>query len=277
MKLKIVDKNNKETGQVTLPSQFVEPVRPDIIKRAVLAIQSSRRQKYGTSPRAGLRHSSYLSKRRQKYKGVYGVGRSRTPRKVLNRNGTRFYFVGSTVPQTVGGRRAHPPKAEKNWSVKINRKERLKAIRSALSAVVSSDIVSKRGHHLPSAYPFVLDESFESVNKTKDLVSALSTLGFDKELQRLDSVSIRAGRGKSRGRPHQTKKSLLFVVSKDCPLLRAAKNIAGVDVVPVSSLNAELLAPGSHPGRVTLFSAPAIELMSKQHLFALAGKNTIQS
>ncbi|MFW6378547.1 MAG: 50S ribosomal protein L4 [Nanoarchaeota archaeon] len=267
MKLKVFDKNNKETKSVTLPSQFSEPVRPDIVKRAVLSLQASRRQKYGSNPRAGQRHSAYVSKRRHKYRGVYGSGRSRTPSKVMNRSGIRFYFVGANVPQAVGGRRAHPPKAEKNWDLKINRKERKKAIRSALAATVDSDSVSGRGHKIPSSYPFVLDSSLESVQKTKEFVDVLTALGFDKELSRLDSLSVRAGAGKHRGRPKQNKKSLLFVVSKDCPLLRAAKNIAGVDVVPVTSLNAELLAPGSQPGRATLFTDTALDIMSQQQLF----------
>ncbi|MFP4118868.1 MAG: 50S ribosomal protein L4 [Candidatus Woesearchaeota archaeon] len=270
MKLKVLDKNNKETKTVTLPSQFTEPVRPDIVKRAVLALRASRRQKYGTSPRAGLRHSAYISKRRHKYKGTYGIGRSRTPSKVMNRSGIRFFFVGANVPQAVGGRRAHPPKANKNWEVKINRKERRKAIRSALSATVLADSVKTRGHRVPSAYPFVLDSSFESMEKTKDLVAALKNLGFDNELQRLENVSIRAGVGKRRGRPKQNRKSVLFVVSKDCPLLRAAKNIAGVDVVPVSSLNAELLAPGTQLGRATLFTDAALDVLAQQNLFTEA-------
>ena len=268
MKLQVMNTNNESSSTVSLPTQFNEALRPDLVKRAVLALQASRRQKYGAKVDAGLRQSSYLSKRRHKYKGTYGAGRSRTPSKVMNRSGIRFHFVGATVPQAVGGRRAHPPKAEKNWSVKINRKERHKAIRSALSAVISADAVKARGHVVPDSYPFVLDKSFESIERTKDLRQSLAKLGFDDELARVSSPSIRAGVGKSRGRPYQNKKSLLFVVSKDCPLLRAAKNLAGVDVIPVTSLNAEYLAPGSQPGRATLFTDSALELMTEQKLFS---------
>lgn len=270
MELKVLDTKNNEIKTVALPSQFQEPVRQDIVERAVLALQASRRQRYGSYSRAGVRHSAYISKRRHRYKSTYGIGRSRTPSKVLNRNGIRFFFVGANVPQAVGGRRAHPPKSSKNWERKINRKERKKAVRSALAATVTSKSVSERGHKIPSAYPFVLDSSFESIGKTKEFAQVLQTLGFDKELRRLDSVSIRAGAGKKRGRPKQNRKSLLFVVSKDCPLLRAAKNIAGVDVVPVSRLNAELLAPGTKPGRATLFTESALEVMAQQRLFTEA-------
>ena len=100
MKLKVVDFKNKETKTVALPKQFNESLRPDLVKRAVLALQANRRQKYGAKPDAGTRYSAYLSKRRHNYKGTYGIGQSRTPRKVLNRKGTRFYYVGAFAPQT---------------------------------------------------------------------------------------------------------------------------------------------------------------------------------
>jgi len=271
MKLKVLDQNKVETKTVTLPVQFLEPVRKDLIKRAVLALQSARRQKYGANPEAGKRYSSYLSKRRNSYKGTYGIGQSRTPRKVLNRRGTRFYFVGATAPQTVGGRRAHPPKAEKEWTHKINTKERRKAIRSALSATMSAELVIERGHKLPEDFPFALDTSFEEISKTKDILSALKKLGFDEEIERASRTTIRAGVGKRRGRKTITKKSFLFVVSKDCPLLKAAANLIGADIVPAQSLNAELLAPGTHEGRLTLFTDGALDVLSQRKLFTEGG------
>lgn len=267
MKLKVLDKDNKETKTVSLPAQFNEPVREDLVKRAVLALQSARRQKYGSNPEAGQRYSSFVSKRRHKYKSTYGIGQSRTPRKVLNSRGTRFYFVGATAPQTVGGRRAHPPKSEKEWAHKINIRERRKAIRGALAATLNQNLVTQRGHFIPDSYPFALDASFESLDKTKEVLAALQKLGFQKELDRAQTTTIRAGVGKRRGRKTVTKKSVLFVVSKDCPLLKAAANITGVDIVPVQSLNAELLAPGTHPGRVTLFTDAALDALEQHQLF----------
>ncbi len=267
MKVKIVDTKKVETKKVDLPNQFSEPVRPDLIKRAVLALQASRRQHYGAKIGAGMRYSAYLSKRRNSYKSTYGIGQSRTPRKVLNSRGTRFYFVGALAPQTVGGRRAHPPKAEKEWVQKINTKERRKAIRSALAATMIQDEVQGRGHKLPEDFPFILDDSFESLSKTKDVFDALTNLGFTEELERASVTTIRAGVGKRRGRKTITKKSFLFVVSKDCPLLKAAANVAGTDIIPVQSLNAELLAPGTHQGRLTLFTESALEALDKRKLF----------
>jgi len=70
-----------------------------------------------------------------------------------------------------------------------------------------------------------------------------------------------------RGRKYKTRKGPLLVVSKECKLLKSAKNIPGLDVVEVSKLNAELLAPGTTMGRLTLFTEAAIEKLEKEKLF----------
>src|SRR3989338_38182 len=116
MKIPILTPEKTKIGEKELPSHFLEEYRPDLIQRAVLALQSAARQRYGAYPEAGLRHSSKLSKRRRKYRGSYGLGISRVNRKILSRRGTRFNWAGAFSPQTVGGRRSHPPKAEKIWA-----------------------------------------------------------------------------------------------------------------------------------------------------------------
>jgi large subunit ribosomal protein L4e len=267
MKLKIFNSDMKSVGEKDLPNQFSEEYRPNLIKRAVHALQSAARQAYGTNPEAGMRHSSSLSKRRRKYRGCYGFGISRVDRKIHSRRGTRMNWVGTFSPQTRGGRRSHPPKAEKIFEKKINKTENRKAIRSAMSATLDKSLVSERGHNLPENYPFIIDTSFESLNKTQDVREALLSLGFKEELKRALIKKVRAGIGKMRGRKYQRKKGVLIVVAEDCPLLKSAKNVAGVDVVQAKALNAELLAPGALPGRVTLWTAKAIETIEKGKLF----------
>src|SRR3989338_11129595 len=144
MKLKVISPEGKEDGSVTLPTQFSEEVRSDLIKRAVLAIQSHNRQPYGASPEAGKRASAKLSRRRRNYRGSYGLGISRVPRKIFSRRGTRMNWQGAFAPGTVGGRRAHPPKAEKIWWQNINKKERKMAIRSAMAATINKEAVTKK-------------------------------------------------------------------------------------------------------------------------------------
>ena len=141
MKVNVMDISNAKVGELNLPAQFKEEFRPDIIHRAVLALQSNAMQPYGAAPEAGKRVSAKLSRRRRKFKTSYGIGISRVPRKILSRRGMRMTWVAAFAPGTVGGRRAHPPKSAKNWELKINKKERKKAIRSALAATASKDYI----------------------------------------------------------------------------------------------------------------------------------------
>ena len=43
---------------IELPELFSEEYRPDLIKKAVMALQSTRRQPHGTDPFAGIRSSA---------------------------------------------------------------------------------------------------------------------------------------------------------------------------------------------------------------------------
>lgn len=267
MKVNVLSLESANVKQVDMPSQFSEPVRPDLIKRAVKAIEANKRQPYGSDPRAGLRHSAFVSKRRHKFKSTYGIGQSRTPRKVISARGTRFNWIGAVVPQTVGGRRAHPPKVAKIWDKKINKKEKRKAIRSAMAASMIKEIVQKRGHKVPDNYPFIAESNIENVDKTKNAIQTLTKLGLKDDLERSGERKIRAGKGKMRGRRYKRKIGPLIVVSEDCPAMKSFSNIFGVDVETVSNLNAQLLAPGSVPGRLVVFSEKAIEKIGKENLF----------
>lgn len=265
--MKIVGIEGNEIGNKDLPKQFNEDIRPDLIKRGVLTFRANKRQRYGASPGAGKRASAVLSRRRHAYRGSYGIGISRVPRKIMSRRGTRMNWVGAFAPGTVGGRRAHPPKAEKNWEKDINKKEMKKAIRGAIAATISSEDVQERGHIIPKNYPFIIDDKFESLKKTKEVKKALEKIGVKEELQRAGTKKVRAGKGKLRGRLYKKKKGPLIVVGNNCSLLKGAKNIMGVDVVEVQNLNVELLAPSAKPGRLTLWTASSIDVLEKGRLF----------
>ncbi len=206
LKLNVLSMTNTSTGSRTLPHQFAEPIRPDLVKRAVEAIQGNTRQPHGSKKEAGQRHSAKLSRRRRDYKTSYGHGISRVPRKILTKRGTHFFWVGAVAPGTVGGRRAHPPKPIKIWAKKINDTERRKAIRSALAATVVKAIVVQRGHQIPQHYPFLLENKFEALAKTKDVLDALEKLGFNDELNRASEKILHAGRARRRGRGVRRKK-----------------------------------------------------------------------
>src|SRR3989344_2283194 len=249
--MKLYSIEGKELGNIEIAEQFKETYHPNLIKRAVLAVQFNKRQRYGAFAEAGKRASVVISKRRRDYRTSYGHGISRAPRKVIWRRGRQFGWVGANAPGTTKGRKAHPPKAAKNLSVKINNKEAKKAIRSALSATLSKEIVQTRNHILPQIFPLFIESKIESTNKAKEANNILNMLGLEKELARAAIKKVRAGKGKNRGRKYRKKTSLLIVVSENCSLVKSAKNIPGVQVAIIDKLNPELLAPGTHAGRLT--------------------------
>jgi large subunit ribosomal protein L4e len=269
MEIKIINVEGKEVGKENLPTQFNEPYRPDLIKRAVLSLLSGSRQRYGSDPEAGMKHASEVSKRRREYRGCYGFGISRVNRKVMSRRGTRMNWVGDFSPQTVGGRRAHPPKAEKILEEKINNKERRKAIRSAMAATFNKEIVLNRGYELPTEFPFIINEDFENIQTTKEAQVILEKLGFKGILEKTAIKKVRAGKGKMRNRKYQKKRGILVVVEKECPIMKSLNNIPGVDVVEANALNAHLLAPGNLPGRLTLWTKNAIKRIRDENLYKI--------
>jgi len=270
MKADVKGMDGKKAKDVSLPSHFNEAFRPDLIKKAVLAVQSHNIQPYGAFPRAGLGYSSYVSKRRKEYKSSYGHGNSRTPRKAMTRRGLHFFHVGATVPNTVGGRRAHPPKAEKIWDEKLNINERRKAIRSAIAATMDSKLVKKRGHTTKS---IIIDSKIEEMKKTKEIYDILVKL-MPEEMIRIGYKKVRAGKGKKRGRKYQLKKGPLIIVSNKCDLIKAAINLQSIDICIVNDLNAELLAPGCDAGRLTIWTEKALEKLDKERLFYKRVKGT---
>jgi len=64
-----------------------------------------------------------------------------------------------------------------------------------------------------------------------------------------------------RGRVYRTPRSVLFVATKADSLARVFRNLPGVEVVTPAALNAEVLAPGGDPGRLTVFTEDALEAL----------------
>lgn len=266
---KIYSIDGKSAGTVKLPKVFETEYRPDMIQKAVVSIQSKKRQKYGRSPTAGIMTSAeYFGNRHHTYRMTINKGQSRLPREKPGGGG-----LGGVrrVPQAVGGRAAHPPRGTE-WSKKINNKEYIKALESAIAATSNKDLILSRGHITAgSEFPIVVDDKFESLKKTKDVANAMVSLGLEKDIERAASKKVRAGRGKMRGRKYKEKKSALIVVGEDKGIIKGARNLPGVDVVALDKLNVELLAPGANAGRLTVWTKSAIEKLDDQKWTQPAG------
>ncbi|MEM7819849.1 MAG: 50S ribosomal protein L4 [Candidatus Aenigmatarchaeota archaeon] len=253
---KVYDLNGNVLEEIELPNIFNTPYRPDIIRRAVLAIQSARRQPYGTDPLAGKRSSAhYHGKRRYRFT-MMNREMARMPR-IHGKHAFYYAYRARVAPQTVKGRRAHPPKSEKIWLQSINKKENKLAIKSALASSSNIDIVKLHGHKVDES-PIIFVDEFENIKKTK-LVKNLLKKVIPKEIERCEKKKVRSGKGKMRGRKYKKKKGPLIITSKNCELLKSAKKIPGIDVTTIDNLNAELLAPGTHAGRFLIFTKSALK------------------
>ena len=243
MQATVRDLDGDDAGSIDLPEVFETPLRPDLIKRAVVAAQANRKQDYGADEFAGLRTPAESM--------GSGRGMSHDPRQ----DG-----VVKRVPHAVGGRRAHPPKPEKDRSKSINRKERQLATQSAIAATADGETVADRGHAFDDDLdlPLVVSDEFEDLVKTQEVVGLLDSLGVAADIERADEgKTVRAGQGTTRGRKYQQPKSILFVTGDEPS--KAARNLAGADVATAAEVNVEDLAPGTHPGRLTIFTESAIE------------------
>jgi len=170
------------------------------------------------------------------------------------------------APGTVGGRQAHPPKSATIITKEIPKKEKRLALLSAIAATASKETVASRGHKIEGIpqIPLIVVDSIQELTKTKDIEEALTHLGVLADIHRVrDSRKVRAGKGKLRGRKMKQAVGPLIVVAESKGLVDAASNIPGVDIVTVSNLNPEILAPGTHPGRLTLWTSGAIEKLDK--------------
>jgi len=248
---KVFNLKGKATGKVRLSQIFRTPLRPDVIKRAVIAIQSHSFQPQGRDPMAGKRTTA-------ESRGV-GMGISRVSR--LKERQTAAF-----IPSAVGGRDAYPPLAEKKIRRKIPRKEMRLALQSAIAATASKEVVASRGHVVDDVpdFPLVVIDEIEGLNKTKDVRDAFLQLGIWPDIYRVrESRKIRAGKGKKRGRKTKQAAGPLIIINENKGIAEAARNIPGVDVVTVNSLNAELLSPGAHPGRLTMWTSSALEKLDK--------------
>ena len=248
MKVNIYDLNGEVKNKIDLPEIFNHPIRLDIIKKAFDVLRANKRQPYGADPLAGKRHATASAGK--------GLGVSRVPR--LTQVGSRR---AALAPGTVGGRRAHPPKAEKNWKEKINKKEKQIAIKSALSALTNKEIVKQRGHKFDEkiTLPLVVDDKFKDIKKTKEVIEVLKKLRVYEDIERAEKGKhIRAGKGKRRGRKYKIPKSILIVSSRG-DIHKSAANLPGLDIITPNQINIEYLAPGGDPGRLTIFTEEALK------------------
>ncbi|MFH0748475.1 MAG: 50S ribosomal protein L4 [Candidatus Bathyarchaeota archaeon] len=248
----IYDLQGKPKGRIALPDVFDTVIRPDVIKKVVLAQQSHRLQPQGRDLMAGKRTSAVSM-------GT-GFHLARLPR--VKGSGYPKAQKGAFAPSAVGGRTTHPPQVGKRIYKLINKKERTLAVCSAIAATANKDLVASRGHvteGLP-ALPLIITDDVQEISKANEAKEVFEKLGLLPDLQRVKkSLKIRAGKGTARGRKWRHGVGPLFVIDEDKGVRKAMRNFLGVDIVKVNRINPELLAPGANPGRLTVWTSSAIK------------------
>ena len=247
----VYDLEGKSIGKLELPLCFDTPLRRDLIRRAVVALQSGTFQPQGRDPMAGKRTTAESM-------GV-GHAMSRVPR-VKGDRYPRGNLAGF-APNTVKGRVTWPPVVSKTLRKKMNRKELRQAMLSAVAATTSGELVRARGHRFPAEteLPLIVSNDVEQLTETSEAMKILKNFKIWEDVERASKRRYRGGRGSIRGRPHKHSVSVLLVVEKKQGVQRAFRNLQGVTVVDVASLNVCDLAPGTHPGRLTIWTQSAIK------------------
>lgn len=263
MKANVLGMDGSVKSSLELPAVFETEYKPKLIKRAALALQTTKKQPKGNDQRAGKKNTAdYFGYRGvPAYRRTINVEHARLPR--MQNRGAVLYGRVAYVPQSVGGHRAHGLKAWETIVEKINKKERRLALKSAIAATNDKKLVALR-FIFDKELPIIVEDQFEDVKKTAQVVEVLNKVGVGKDLENAkDKIRRRAGRGKSRGRVWKGKKSVLIVTGKNSPLLKASRNLPGVEAVTTQSLNVDLLAPGAEAGRLVVWTKSAVEELGK--------------
>ncbi|AJU58566.1 AQG_2a_G0009090.mRNA.1.CDS.1 [Saccharomyces cerevisiae] len=243
------------TGEATanvlpLPAVFSAPIRPDIVHTVFTSVNKNKRQAYAVSEKAGHQTSAES----------WGTGRAvaRIPR--VGGGGTGRSGQGAFGNMCRGGRMFAPTKTWRKWNVKVNHNEKRYATASAIAATAVASLVLARGHRVEKIpeIPLVVSTDLESIQKTKEAVAALKAVGAHSDLLKvLKSKKLRAGKGKYRNRRWTQRRGPLVVYAEDNGIVKALRNVPGVETANVASLNLLQLAPGAHLGRFVIWTEAA--------------------
>lgn len=165
-----------------------------------------------------------------------------------------------------GGRMFAPTKTWRKWHVKVNQNQRRFAVVSALAASALPSLVLARGHRIEhiEEVPLVVEDSAQSFTKTKQAVTLLKSLhAYTDVIKVSNSRKLRAGKGKLRNRRHRQRRGPLVVYNEDNGIVKAFRNLPGVELVNVRRLNLLQLAPGGHLGRFVIWTQSAFGLLDE--------------
>ncbi|KIV92311.1 hypothetical protein PV10_06763 [Exophiala mesophila] len=257
----ILGADGKSSGKThTLPAVFSAPIRPDIVQTVHTGLAKNKRQPYAVSEKAGEQTSAES----------WGTGRAvaRIPR--VSGGGTHRAGQAAFGNQCRSGRMFAPTKVWRKWHQKVNVGQRRFATASAIAASAVPALLLARGHRISTVpeVPLVVSSSaFEgaALVKTSAAAALLKAVGAGPDIVKVQkSRKLRAGKGKLRGRRYRQRRGPLVVYNPETDgreLVRAFRNIPGVETSSVYALNLLQLAPGGHLGRFVIWTSSAFEAL----------------
>ena len=262
------DPSKGVTSQVQMPSVLLAPIRPDIVQFVHTNMRKNARQAYAVKPMAGHGHSAHS----------WGTGRavSRIPRVSGSGNGRSGQAAFGNMCRK--GHMFAPTKIWRKWNRKINTNQKRYAVASALAASALPALVMARGHRVGKVaeVPLVLDARVESLKKTKDAIQVLKAVNAWADVLKVKRTKkLRAGKGKLRDRRHVQRKGPLVVYNSDEGIVKAMRNLPGVELCHVERLNLLQLAPGAHLGRFIIWTAPAFARLDELYGSESTKKNYV--
>jgi len=157
-----------------------------------------------------------------------------------------------------------PNKVWRRWHRKVNVNLKRYAICAAVAASGVTPLVMARGHKVESVpeVPLVLSDDVQSITKTKQAVQLLKKIGAQEDIDKvIASRNLRRGKGKMRNRRYVMRKGPLVIYKDDSGIVKAMRNIPGVQLCHVERLNLLQLAPGGHMGRFIVWTKSAFEAL----------------
>lgn len=248
--------SGEASSSLPLPAVLTAPIRLDVVAQVHKSLAKNRRQAYAVSEKAGHQTSAES----------WGTGRAvaRIPR--VGGGGTHRSGQGAFGNMCRGGRMFAPTKTWRKWHVKVNQNQRRFATVSALAASALPSLVLARGHRIEEIQevPLVISSAVESFKKTKEAVTLLKSINAYADVVKVsNSRRLRAGKGKMRNRRYRQRRGPLVVYNEDNGIVKAFRNLPGVELVNVRRLNLLQLAPGGHIGRFIIWTEGAFALLDE--------------
>merc|ERR1711881_139068 len=226
----VYDEKGAASGSsITLPAVFKAPIRSDLVNFVHTNLRKNARQAHGVKKIAGEQTSAES----------WGTGRAvaRIPR--VRGGGTHRSGQAAFGNMRRGGRMFAPLKTWRRWHKKCNINQRRFAMVGAIAATGVPALVMAKGHQIDSVpeIPLVVSNNAQEYKKTKQAVDLLKALGAWDDIKRVYATRrMRAGRGKMRDRKHVQKLGPCIVYAEDNGIVRAFRNIPGVDLLNVNQL-----------------------------------------